>query len=94
MPKFMGIHTFAPGAFNAEQVCQLSEASQQDSTVHGYRSFLSLAEGKAVCILEAPDRESVMGWFNRMNLPYDSVCELDMEGEGGRMQELHHTAMA
>jgi hypothetical protein len=92
MRMFMGVHTFPPNAFSADQVCQLGKAAQNDPTVRGYRSFLSLAEGKAVCILEAPDRESVTSWFKKMNLPTDSVTELDMEGDRGEIHELHAAA--
>ena len=63
MPKFMGIHTLPPGGFTAEQVRQLAQAAQQDPVVKGYRSFCSLAAGKAVCILGAPDKESVAALF-------------------------------
>src|SRR5690242_19748501 len=85
MPKFMGIHSFPPSAFSADQVCHLAQAAQHDPAVRGYRSFLSLAEGKAVCILEASDRTAVLDWFHKMNMPVDSVTELDMEGERGEM---------
>ena len=59
------------------------QAAQNDPVVKGYRSFCSLAEGKAVCILEAPDRESVAAWFETMGMPTDSVTELELEGERG-----------
>ena len=74
MPKFMGIHTLPPGGFTAEQVRQLAQAAQQDPVVKGYRSFCSLAEGKAVCILEAPEYV-FMGWdplFSRVSVKSDS----------------------
>ena len=92
MPKFMGIHTFPPNAFNMDQVGQLAKAAQSDSAVRGYRSFLSLAEGKAVCILEAPDRNSVAAWFRKMNMPTDSITELDVEGDRGSVQQLQVAA--
>ena len=87
MPKFMGIHTLPPGGFTAEQVQQLAQAAQQDPVVKGYRSFCSLAEGKAVCILEAPDKESVAAWFQKMGMPTDSITALELEGERGVVQQ-------
>jgi hypothetical protein len=87
MPKFMGIHTLPPGGFTSEQVKQLAQAAQQDPVVKGYRSFSSLAEGKAVCILEAPDKQAVASWFARMGMPTDSVTELELEGDRGVVQE-------
>jgi hypothetical protein len=86
MAKFMGIHTLPPGGFTREQVSQMSQASQNDPVVRGYRSFCSLAEGKAVCILEAPDKESVAAWFQKMGMPTDSITELELEGERGVVQ--------
>jgi hypothetical protein len=55
--------------------------------VKGYRSFCSLAEGKAVCILEAPDKESVAAWFQKMGMPTDSITALELEGERGVVQQ-------
>jgi hypothetical protein len=87
VPKFMGIHTLPPDGFTAEQVRQLAQASQQDPVVKGYRSFCSLAEGKAVCILEAPDKGSVAAWFQKMGMPTDSITTLELEGERGTIKE-------
>jgi len=83
MPKFMGIHTLPPAGFTADQVRQLAQASQHDPAVKGYRSFCSLAEGKAVCILEAPDKETVAAWFQKMGMPTDSITALELEGDHG-----------
>jgi Protein of unknown function (DUF4242) len=87
MPKYMGIHSLPPGSITAEQVKQLAQAAQQDPVVKGYRSFCSLAEGKAVCILEAPDKQAAADWFQKMGMPTDSVTELELEGERGVIQE-------
>ena len=91
MAKFMGIHSFPPNAFSVDQVCQLAKAAQNDSAVRGYRSFLSLGEGKAVCIMEAPDRQAVVDWFRKMNMPTDSITQLDIEGDRGSVQQLRET---
>src|SRR5437870_4039428 len=53
MPRYMGFHTFPKNAFSHDQVCQLADAAQHDGTVKGYRSFVSPAEGRAVCIMDA-----------------------------------------
>ena len=53
----------------------------------GYRSFCSLAEGKAVCILEAPDKQAAADWFQKMGMPTDSVTEVELEGERGSIRE-------
>ena len=88
MPRFMGIHTFPKNAFSYDQVCQLSAAAQKDAQVKGYRSFISPGEGKAVCILDAPDKQAVASWFKKMNLPTDAIVEVAMEGDGANMRQL------
>jgi uncharacterized protein DUF4242 len=86
MPKFMGVHTLPAGAMSREQVQKMAQASQQDPVVKGYRSFCSLAEGKAVCILEAPNKEAAAAWFQKMGMPTDSITEVELEGERGVVQ--------
>jgi hypothetical protein len=88
MPRFMGIHTFPKNAFSYDQVCQFGAAAQQDAKVKGYRSFVSPAEGKAVCIMDAPDKQAVADWFRKMNMPTDMVVEVAIEGDGGNMKQL------
>jgi hypothetical protein len=86
MSKFMAIHTLTPGAINRQQMDQLAQAGQQDPVVHGYRSFANLSEGKAVCIMEAPRKEDVAAWFEKMHVPCDSITRLEWEGEGGMLK--------
>ena len=88
MPRYMGLHTFPKNAFSYEQICQLSDAAQNDRAVKGYRSFVNASEGRAVCILDAPDKQSVVEWFKKMNLPTDAVIEVEVEGDCGRMKQL------
>ncbi len=87
MARFLCVHTMAPNSMSREQVDQIAQAAQRDPVVKGYRSFLSLSEGKAACILDAPDKESLSDWFRKMQIPWDSISLLEMEGERGRMEE-------
>jgi hypothetical protein len=87
MPKFMGIHTLPPGAVTRDQIDLMAQAAQADPVVKGYRSFCSLAEGKAVCILEAPDKQAAADWFQKMGMPTDSVTAVELEGERGTITE-------
>ncbi len=80
MPKFMVIQSMAHEAMSREQVTRLEEAIQDSSEVGGYRSFYSLAEGRAVSILEAPDKEVLADWFERNEVPYESISALELEG--------------
>lgn len=83
MSKFLCIHTLPPGAITREQLDQFSQAAQQDPAVRGYRSFANLSEGKVVCILEALEKEAVAGWFQKMEMSYDSITPLEWEGDRG-----------
>ncbi len=87
MPKFMSSHTLPPGQFTREQLKQFAQAAQEDPTVRGYRSFANLSEGKVVCILEAPNQEDIATWFQKMELPYDSITQLELEGDRGDIKE-------
>ena len=86
MSKFMCTHTLPPGKFSADQLRQFAQAAQQDPSIKGYRSFTNLAEGKAVCVMEGPDKDAVAGWFKKMGMPVDSITRVELEGERGNVQ--------
>jgi len=86
MAKFMCTHTIPPGKFSADQLRKFAQAAQQDPTVKGYRSFANLAEGKAVCIMEAPGKDAVAAWFTKMGMPFDTITKVELEGDRGSIQ--------
>ncbi|PWU15120.1 MAG: hypothetical protein C5B50_15840 [Verrucomicrobia bacterium] len=86
MAKFMCTHTIPPGKFTTEQIKQFAQAAQQDPNVKGYRSFANLAEGKAVCVMEASNKDAVAAWFQKMGMPYDTITKVELEGERGSVQ--------
>jgi hypothetical protein len=86
MAKFMCTHTIPPGKFTAEQLRQFAQAAQQDPNVKGYRSFANLAEGKAVCVMEASNKDAVAAWFNKMGMPYETITKVELEGDRGTIQ--------
>lgn len=88
MPKFMSNHTLPPGAITREQLDQIAQAAQEDPTVRGYRSFINLSEGKIVCVFEGPNKKAVADWFQKMKMPYDSITELELEGDGSAIEEV------
>jgi hypothetical protein len=88
MHKFMCSHTLPAGEMTRDQVCQVSEAAQHDSAVRGYRSFINLSEGKACCVLEADDRQSIAAWFQKMGFPFDAIVEVEYEGDRGEIHDL------
>ena len=88
MQKYLCTHTLPANAFTYEEVCQLAEAGQHDPEVRGYRSFISLSEGKACCIVEANDRDSVLAWFRKMKIPFDTITPVELEGDRGKIEDL------
>jgi hypothetical protein len=42
-----------------------------------------LAEGKAFCVMEAPSKEALAAWFQKMNMPCDHITPVELEGERG-----------
>jgi len=82
----MYTHTIPPGKFSADQIKQFAQAAQQDPAVKGYRSFANLAEGKAVCIMEASGKEAVAAWFQKMGMPFDTITRVELEGDRGSIQ--------
>ena len=87
MPKFMSSHTVPAGALTSEQISQIAQAAQNDPTVQPYRSFLNLSEGKIVCIMQAPDEQALATWFQKMQMPCDSITAVELEGDIGTVTE-------
>ena len=88
MARFMCTHTIPPGKFTTEEIRKLAQAAQNDPIVRGYRSFANLAEGKAICVMEAPSKEALTFWFARMNMPVDSITRVELEGDRGAIHTL------
>jgi hypothetical protein len=87
MPKFMSSHTLPAGALQREQVNQLAQAAQNDPTVRPYRSFLNLSEGRVCCIMEAPSKEVLAAWFQKMRMPCDYITAVELEGDRGTVKD-------
>jgi hypothetical protein len=83
MLRFLSVHTFTPGEFTPERIEEIAALGQSDSVVRGYRSFHSPAEGQIVWILEAPDKEAIYSFCQRVGLPVDAVTQLELEGHVG-----------
>ena len=87
MPKFMSAHTVPPGSIQREQIDQMAQAAQQDGTVRPYRSFMSLASGHVMCVMEAPDEQSLAAWFEKMQMPVDFIAPVELEGDRGSVHD-------
>jgi hypothetical protein len=44
---------------------------------------LNLAEGKVVCVMEAPSQDAIASWFKKMNMPCDDITPVELEGDRG-----------
>jgi hypothetical protein len=86
MAKFMCTHTLPPGKFTSDQLELFAKAAQRDLNIKGYRSFVNLAEGKAVCVMEAADKDAIATWFKRMGMPVDNITKVELEGDRGTIQ--------
>jgi hypothetical protein len=87
MLKFLSSHTMPAGALKHEQVTQLAQAAQSDAIVRPYRSFLNLSEGKVFCVMEAPSKEALAAWFEKMQMPCDYIAPVELEGDRGVVKE-------
>jgi hypothetical protein len=83
MAKFMSSHTMPAGALQREQVEQLARAAQGDPVVKPYCSILNLSEGKVCYIMEAPSKEALAAWFQKMQMPCDYIAPVEPQGERG-----------
>jgi hypothetical protein len=88
MQKFMCSHTLPAGGFAFKDICEVADALQHEPHIRGYRSFFNLTDGKALCVLEADDRETLATWFHEKGIPYDDILPVELEGEYGTIQDL------
>jgi hypothetical protein len=91
--KYMVIHPLPKGT-TLSDIEKLAESAQTDARILGYRSFLNLSEGRGVCILEAPDRQSVVDWLTKNKLPFEAVLDVELEGYRGEFIEKNIPAAA
>ena len=87
MPKFMSTHSVPPGAVQRQQIDQMAEAARTDPVIQPYKSFLNLSEGKIMCVMEAPDKEALASWFQKMQMPCDTIVQVELEGECGKVDQ-------
>ncbi|MBI2857344.1 MAG: hypothetical protein HYX95_03390 [Chloroflexi bacterium] len=76
MARFIGLHSL-PG-FTREML----ERSGEDAEANGVRILKVSGDessGRVICEVEAADREGFVAWLNKINMPYDEVCKVDIE---------------
>ena len=87
MAKFMSTHSLPAKGLQREQVNQMAQAAQNDPVIRPYRSFLNLSEGKVCCIMEAPSKETLAAWFQKMKMPCDYITKVELEGDHGVVKD-------
>jgi hypothetical protein len=92
--KFMCIHSMPPKSMSLQQTRDFAQLTQRDPVVKGRRSVGNLTEGKIVCVLEAPNKQDVANFFRKNNMPFDSITEIEFEGEGGILTPVAQPATA
>lgn len=83
MPKFIGLHSL-PG-FTREMLAMVGQEARDDRInllrVHG-----DPASGRIICEVEARDRDTFISWLNKINMPYDEVCKVELEMSNDQQQ--------
>jgi hypothetical protein len=54
---------------------------------HWHLQFSQSSEGKIVCIIQAPDERALATWFQKMQMPCDSITAVELEGNLGTVKE-------
>jgi hypothetical protein len=94
MPKFLCIHTMPPKSMTFQQACDFAQLTQRDPVVKGLRSAGNLTEGKVACVLESPAKQDLVNFFRKNHMPFDSITELEFEGESGTLTPTGTAAIA
>jgi hypothetical protein len=80
MPKFIAVHSFGPGLrdmlaqIGPDLLAALKETYPQ---VVWDGMHVQWDTGKAVCLWEAPDAETIKGLFEQMQTPYDDLYPVE-----------------
>jgi Protein of unknown function (DUF4242) len=86
--RFMCTHTVPPGAITPDQLKQMAQAGQNDAKIKGVRSFVNLSQGKAICVMDAPDKGALVAWFQKMKMPFETITPVEFEGDHGNVHEM------
>ncbi len=78
MPKFIGLHSL-PG-FTQEMMAR-ARGEAPGSGIAIVRVLAESGTGRVICEVESPDRETFIAWLNKVNMPFDEVCQITMEME-------------
>ncbi len=85
--RYVVVHKM-PAGMTRDDFIRLQKESQGDPNIKGIRSFINLSESKGVCILDAPDKNALANWFKNKGVSYDSIFEVELESERGKLVDL------
>ncbi len=80
--RLLVMHTLELG-ISEDRVTEILRSAMSTPDIRPYRSFLNLADGKGVCLFDAPDRECLIRWLDENKLPYDAVWTVEFEADKG-----------
>jgi hypothetical protein len=84
MSRLICVPAVPPESVTRKQIGQVARAGRQDPVVKGCPS---LTEGEPVSTLDAPNKERLSSWLGKMKPPCDSISQMELPGERGRIQE-------
>ena len=85
--RFLVAHSLEAG-ISRDKAVEMLRSVATDPDIRSYRSFLNLADGKGICLFDAPDRDRLIRWLDDNKLPYDYVWTVDFEAEHGEMIDI------
>jgi hypothetical protein len=88
MKRFLVFHKVPSEMLTPEKIKEMGSAMRDDPEIKGYRSFINATEGRGVCVFDAPDSDALGRWLSNLGLPYDSIMEVEIEGERGQFTDL------
>ena len=87
MPRFIAMHTLGPNLITRDMVEDSAAHTKQQAEITCYRSFINMREGRAACVIDAPNRAWLENYFNSIKLPFDLLFEVEIESVDGVVQE-------
>lgn len=88
MSNFLCTHTIPSGKPSTDQMRRGARAAQNDLIVKAYRSFATLGDGTAVCVMQAPSKDALTSWLAKLGMPFDSITNVELEGERAGIQSV------
>src|SRR4051794_37732650 len=86
MPRYFALHTVGPNVVDRKMVEASGTHAKEQKDIGCYRSFINMTEGHAACIIDAPSKKWLERYFKSINLPFELLCEVEIETLDGDTQ--------